>query len=377
MPYSPQGDTMKFTCDKTSLFREISFAQEVIASKNALSIMSNVYLEASDSRLLIRATDVKVSFETSIPVDEVAPGSMTVFCDKLTGILSSLPDGDLVVEQDEGRAVLKPTAKKVRFQLKTLSGEKFPELPRAEPELFFEIPSREFKRMVTQTIFSVSTDETRYFMNGVFMEKSQDGGLVMVSTDGRRLAFVKNDFDGALPDFRAVIIPTKVLGIINKRLSDEGTIAIAITDKSIFFRFNTYQISSVLIEGQFPNYQKVIPQGQKFSFSVRKSDILEALKRVSIFVEQKSNRTFFSLSEGNLVLSSEETEIGAAREEIPCEYSGEDTTIALNYRYIEEPLRVLDAENLVVDFSDPSRAITLGPEPRGDYFHIVMPMQID
>jgi len=368
---------MKFTCDKTSLFREISFAQEVIASKNALSIMSNVYLEASDSKLLIRATDVKVSFETSIPVDEVVPGSMTVFCDKLTGILSSLPDGDLVVEQDEGRAVLKPTAKKVRFQLKTLSGEKFPELPRAEPELFFEIPSREFKRMVTQTIFSVSTDETRYFMNGVFMEKSQDGALIMVSTDGRRLAFVKNDFDGTLPDFRAVIIPTKVLGIINKRLSDEGMIAIAITDKSIFFRFNTYQISSVLIEGQFPNYQKVIPQGQKFSFSVKKSDIMEALKRVSIFVEQKSNRTFFSLSEGNLVLSSEETEIGAAREEIPCEYSGEDTTIALNYRYIEEPLRVLDTENLVVDFSDPSRAITLGPEPRGDYFHIVMPMQID
>ena len=108
----------------------------------------------------------------------------------------------------------------------------------------------------------------------------------------------------ACPDFRPVIIPTKVLGIINKRLSDEGMISLAITDKSIFFRFNTYQISSVLIEGQFPNYQKVIPQSQKFSFSVKKSDLMEALKRVSIFVEQKSNRTFFTLSEGGLVLSS-------------------------------------------------------------------------
>ena len=368
---------MKFTCDKTSLFREIAFAQEVIASKNALSIMSNVYLEASDSRLLIRATDVKVSFETSIPVDEVVPGSLTVFCDKLTGILSSLPEGDLTVEQDDGRVVLKPTARKVRFQLKTLSGEKYPELPRAEPELFFDIPAREFKRMITQTIFSVSTDETRYFMNGVFMEKTPDGALVMVSTDGRRLAYVKNELEGGLPDFRPVIIPTKVLGIINKRLSDEGMVSLAITDKSIFFRFNTYQISSVLIEGQFPNYQKVIPQSQKSSFSVKKSDLMEALKRVSIFVEQKSNRTFFTLSEGGLVLSSEESEIGAAREEIPCEYAGEDITIALNYRYIEEPLRVLDSETFAVDFSDPSRAITLRPEPKGDYFHIVMPMQID
>jgi len=368
---------MKFTCDKTSLFREIAFAQEVIASKNALSIMSNVFLEASDSKLLIRATDVKVSFETSIPVGDVIPGSLTVFCDKLTGILSSLPDGDLSVEQDEGRVVLKPVARKVRFQLKTLSGEKFPELPRAEPELFFDIPAREFKRMITQTIFSVSTDETRYFMNGVFMEKTPEGAIVMVSTDGRRLAFVKNGFEANIPDFRPVIIPTKVLGIINKRLSDEGMISMAITDKSIFFRFNSYQISSVLIEGQFPNYQKVIPQSQKFSFSVKKADLMEALKRVSIFVEQKSNRTFFSLSGDGLILSSEESEIGAAREEIPCEYEGEDTTIALNYRYVEEPLRVLDSENFVVEFSDPSRAITLRPEPRGDYFHIVMPMQID
>jgi len=368
---------MKFTCDKNSLLREISFAQEIIASKNALSIMSNVYLEATDSRLLIRATDVKVSFETSIPVSDVVPGTMTVFCDKLTGILSSLPEGDISIEQDQGRAVLRPASRKARFQLKTLSGEKYPELPRAEEQSYFEIPSKEFRRMVTQTLFSVSTDETRYFMNGVFMEKAPEGALIMVSTDGRRLAYIRNELTGGLPDFKPIIIPTKVLGIINKRLSDEGMLSIAITDKNIFSRFNAYQISSVLIEGQFPNYQKVIPQNQKTKFSAKKDELLEALKRVAIFVEQKSNRTFFSLSTGSLILSSEETEIGAAREEIPCEYEGEDTMIALNYRYIEEPLRALDSETVTVEFSEPSRAITVRPEPASDYFHIVMPMQID
>lgn len=368
---------MKFTCDKSSLFREIAFAQEIIASKNALSIMSNVYLEVSAERLLIRATDVKVSFETSIPVDDVVPGSLTVFCDKLTGILSSLPDGDITVEQEEGKVVLRSAARKVRFQLKTLSASSFPELPKAEEEQYFEVSAKEFKRMVVQTIFSVSTDETRYFMNGVFMEKTPEGTLVMVATDGRRLAYVANDLGGNVPDFRPVIVPTKVLSIILKRLSDEGTIGIAIGDKSIFFRFNAYRISSVLIEGTFPNYQKVIPQSQKYFFTVKKGDLLEALRRVSIFVEQKSNRTYFSLSGSSLVLSSEETEIGAAKEEIPCGYDGEDTTIALNYRYVEEPLRVLDADTLKVEFSDPARAITLRPESEGDYFHIVMPMQID
>jgi len=318
-----------------------------------------------------------VSFETSIPVDDVIQGSLTVFCDKLTGILSSLPDGDITVEQGDGKVVMRSAVRKVRFHLKTLSAASFPELSKAEENQYFAVPSREFKKMVVQTIFSVSTDETRYFMNGVFIEKTSEGSMVMVATDGRRLAYVKNDLNGAVPDFRPVIVPTKVLGILVKHLSDEGMISIAVNEKSIFFRFNTYMISSVLIEGTFPNYQKVIPQGQNHSFTVRKIDLLEALKRVSIFVEQKSNRTYFSLSDSGLVVSSEETEIGAAREEIPCEYSGEDTAIALNYRYVEEPLRVLESETLKIEFSDPARAITLKPEPEGDYFHIIMPMQID
>lgn len=368
---------MKFTCDKSGFAREISFAQEIIASRNALSIMSNVYLEVSGSTLTIRATDVKVAFETTIPVSEAVPGSVTVFCDKLTGILASIPDGDITIEQTDGRVALKPANKKVRFQLKTISGEKFPELPRVPAESYFEIPAREFRGMVAQTIFAVSTDETRYFMNGVFMEKAPEGGLAMVATDGRRLSYVRKQFDSPVPDFRGVIVPPKVLGIMLKRSGDEGMIAVAVTDKNIFLRFGSYWISSVLIEGQFPNYQKVIPQNQKASFSVLRSDLADALRRVSIFVEQKSHRTFFGLGSGSLVISSEESEIGTAREEVPCRYDGEDLTIALNYKYVEEPLKAMDAESLTVEFSEPSRAITIRPEPAGDYFHVVMPMQID
>ncbi|MEW6548510.1 MAG: DNA polymerase III subunit beta [Spirochaetota bacterium] len=368
---------MKFTCDKMSLLREISLAQEIINTKNALSIMSNVYLEASESKLVIRATDVKVGFETSIPVEGLEPGSLTVFCDKLMGILTSMPEGEILFEQDEGRVVLRPKAKKVRFQLKTLSGEKFPEIPAADKDAYFQVPAGEFKKMILQTIFSVSTDETRFFMNGVFMEKNQEGSLVLVSTDGRRLAFVKKGFSGGVPDFKPVIIPTKVLSMLVKHLPEEGSLSVALTEKFIFFKFFSKTLTSVLIEGQFPNYQKVIPQNQNKSFKVKKSELQEALKRVSIFVEQKSNRTYFNLSDSKLVLSSEETDIGAAREELDFEFQGEDAVIALNYRYVEEPLKVLEDETLLVEFSDPSRAITLKPYPKGDAFHIVMPMQIE
>ncbi len=368
---------MKFTCDKMSLLREISLAQEIINTKNALSIMSNVYLEASETKLVIRATDVKVGFETSIPVEGLEPGSLTVFCDKLMGILTSMPEGEILFEQDEGRVVLRPKAKKVRFQLKTLSGEKFPEIPAADKDAYFQVPAGEFKKMILQTIFSVSTDETRFFMNGVFMEKNQEGSLVLVSTDGRRLAFVKKGFSGGVPDFKPVIIPTKVLSMLVKHLPEEGSLSVALTEKFIFFKFFSKTLTSVLIEGQFPNYQKVIPQNQNKSFKVKKSELQEALKRVSIFVEQKSNRTYFNLSDSKLVLSSEESDIGAAREELDFEFQGEDAVIALNYRYVEEPLKVLEDETLLVEFSDPSRAITLKPYPKGDAFHIVMPMQIE
>ena len=154
-------------------------------------------------------------------------------------------------------------------------------------------------------------------------------------------------------------------------------IEIAVTEKCIFFRFGSYRISSVLIEGQFPNYQKVIPESQKNKITLKRSDLLDALKRVAIFVEQKSHRTFFSISEGIIVISSEESELGTAREEFTCNYSGPEAIIALNYKYIEDPLKVMDSENINIEFTEPNRAITVSPEPGEDYFHVVMPMQIE
>lgn len=367
---------MKFSCEKTTLLHEIAIAQEIVASKNALSIMSNVLLDANEGSLVIRATDIKVAFETRIPVEVSEAGTSTVFCDKLSGVLSSLPDGEIEISHDEQKVVIKPTFKKVRFQIKTISSEKFPELPVAPEEAWFSIPARELKEMIVQTVFAVSDDETRYFMNGVFLERHQDG-LVMVATDGRRLAYVRKDVDGGLPEFKGVIVPPKLLAIVARRAPDEGIIDLAVTEKNLFVKFGNYRLSTVLIEGQFPSYQKVIPDSQKNSIFLRRADLIEALKRVSIFVEQKSHRTYFGLTPGVLSLFSEESELGAAREEVPCRYDGEEVTIALNYKYVEDPLKAMNAEEVNIQFTEATKAITLSPEPHGDYFHIVMPMQLE
>lgn len=367
---------MKFTFNRDALLKEIAIAQEIIATKNAISVLSNVLLEASDGKLVIKATDIKVNFETRIPIDVEESGSTTVYCDKFMSILSSLPQGEIEFEQDDIKIHIRPATKKAKFQLKSITSDKFPEFTSPDSLSFFEIPIIDFKEMIHQTVFSVSDDETRYFMNGVYMEKQNDK-LQFVATDGRRLAFISKNCGVSIPDFKGVIIPPKILTILNRRAGDEGLIAIAVGERNIFFRFGNYEFSSVLIEGQFPNYGRVIPSSQDYSFEVETKDLVEALKRVGLLVEQKSRRVYMGISSGTLTISSQETEIGTAREEIPCKYDGDDITIALNYVYLEEPLKVIGSDRVKFEFTEAMKAVTLKAIPEKDFFHIVMPMQME
>jgi DNA polymerase-3 subunit beta len=364
---------MKFICERNILLKEISIAQEVIASKNVISILSNIYLEAENDSLTIKATDLKVNFETKIPVTVVEDGPATVFGDKFFGILSMAPEGEIEFEQKDNKIKIKTISKKANFQLKSMASDKFPEFPVSASE-FFEIPIKHFKEMISQTVFAVSDDETRYFMNGVYIEKIEDK-IIMVATDGRRLAYSEKETN-KVKEFSGIIVPPKILNIIIKRAGDEGNVAISVTDKIIFIRFGSYNISSVLIEGQFPNYRKVIPEEQTSSLSVKRLEMLDALRRVSLLVEQKSHRIFLGLKPGLMEIYSEEGEIGDAKEEIPCVYDGEEISLALNYRYIEEPFKVIETDEICIRFSGPSKAITIVPIPKTDFFHIVMPMQL-
>jgi DNA polymerase-3 subunit beta len=366
---------MKFTCERSVLLKEIAIAQEIVSSKNPISILSNIYLNAENDSLTIKATDIKVNFETKVPVTVTEPGSATVIGEKFLGILNSIPEGDLEFEQNDIRITIKPAAKKIKFQLKSIASDKFPEFPVSNDAASFDLPVRDFKDMILQTVFAVSDDETRYFMNGVFFEK-QDNKLIMVATDGRRLAFISKSH-GNIKDFAGIIIPPKILTIIMKRAGEEGSVSISVTDKTVFVQFGSYQLSSVLIEGQFPNYKRVIPENQINTIVINRVEMLDALRRVSILVEQKSRRIYLGVSSGVMTVSSEESDIGAAKEEISCKYDGPDVSIALNYRYIEEPFKIITEEEVSIRFTEPAKAITLMPSPEKDFFHVIMPMQLD
>ncbi|HAX18030.1 MAG TPA: DNA polymerase III subunit beta, partial [Actinobacteria bacterium] len=324
---------MKFTCSKNAILNEISIAQDIISSRNALSILSNVLIEADNNALTIKATDLKVGFETKIPVAVDNPGSTTVYCDKFLGILRAMPDGDITFSVDNQKLDIRSSDNNINFQLKIIEAEKFPALKNVSDDSYFSIAQKDFIEMINQTIFAVSDDETRYFMNGVFLEV-QDGKIIMVATDGRRLSLIKKEFESPLDNFESIIIPVKILGLIKKLASGEGEFLLSVSEKTLFIKFDDNKIYSNLIEGQFPNYQRVIPEKQDQVAIISKNDLLSALRRVSVLAEQKSKRVFMKISENRIEIFTEETEIGTAREILSCEYSGPEITMVINYMYL-------------------------------------------
>ncbi|MFA6688038.1 MAG: DNA polymerase III subunit beta [Sphaerochaetaceae bacterium] len=365
---------MKFVCEKNNLLKEITLALDFTSQRNSLSIVSNVLLENYDDKLTIKATDQKIGFSAEIQVKTVEAGSTTVFCDKLLGVLRTLPDGDVQFEEKDMKLVIRPIGQTIDFQLRTIEADKFPQLQIADESKYFSIPQSDFMEMINQTIFAISEDETRYFMNGVFFEHAPDC-LTMVATDGRRLSIIRRKMMEQTAQFPSVIIPAKFLNLVKKMGTGEGTFELAVTETMIFARFEGHCIYSTLINGQFPNYKRVIPESQSFSCRVSIQEMLDALKRVSLFVENKSKRLIMDIESTGIMLSSEESDFGAAKEIIPCEYEGEPCKLSLNYTYLLSPLRVMEGDHFFLQFSGPTKAMTVKPDPERDYFHIVMPMQ--
>ena len=373
---------MKFVFDRDAMIKEIAIAQEIITNKSPVSILSNILVIAENGTLIIKATDSTVKFTTNVPVDIEEEGRTTIFCDKFMSILSSLPSGDIEFIQEDIGVTIKPISKKVKFQLKSQASDKFPEIGSSENIPFFELSSKDFKEMIKETIFAVSDDRNRYFMTGVYFVKNGET-LTMVATDGRRLSCVNKSAIN-VPDFQPAIIPTKILSTILKHAPEEGNIEVAVIDKSIFVKVGSMEFSSVLIDGQFPNYQKVIPENLTMSIQVNKADLDAALKRTTIMVDKKVSRIIFKISSGVLKLVSPDTELGNADEEIPCRYDGQDISMALNFNYVTEPLKVIDSENVVFDFNindnetgdeaNITKAVIMRAEPAGDYIHVIMPM---
>ena len=365
---------MKFTCQRDTILKEIEYANNFTSQRNALSILSYVLLENYQNVLTIKSSDTKLSFMTSFPVSTEIPGSITVTCDKFLAILKTLPSSDIVFSDENEKMTISPIGdKSVKFNLKTISADKFTQIKFLEDDTFFSLSQRDFFDMIDKTTFAVSTDETKYFLTGAYLEK-KDGQLIMVATDGKRLSCIKKIFEQEVPDFPASIIPVKFLQMLTLIGSGEGIFSLSIGVGVINANINGHLISSSLVSGNYPAYERVIPKDFTYECKIKKEDMLTALTRVSLFVENNSKKIFLDINQDGILVSGENTEVGDAREIVGCEYNGPEARMSFNYNFLLTPLKKIESEYFRICYNTTTSAIGVLPDPERDYIFVIMPM---
>ncbi len=371
---------MKLSVEKKDLLNVIARAQNIVEKRNTMPILVNVLLEAKGEALRGFATDLEVSLTDEIPAELKSPGRVAVNAKNLFEIIKELPEGKIELERKDNNW-LKITQNRAVFNIVGISPEEYPVFPTFTTQEFVKIEADILGEMIEKTIYSVSTDETRYHLNGVYLEVKQDGESAnyrMVATDGHRLSLIDRKIaGGATRGTQGVIIPRKGLHEIRKLLeSVEGTVEVAIEGAQLVVRSGTTVLMVRLIEGKYPNYQQLIPQNLKEHFLVQRESLLSSLKRVSLLSNAKSKGVTFSLTGGKMEITSNNPELGDAKEEIEVEYKGKDLKIGFNARYVLDVLTSMHDDIVRIELNDQLSPGLVRPHEDKSYTCVVMPMRI-
>jgi DNA polymerase-3 subunit beta len=372
---------MKVVLTRGDLLRGVTTVQSAVASKNTMPILANVLLEAKDKRLEFVATDLDMGIRCSVPAEIVEKGNITINAKKLSDIVRELPEATVELEIDDSHKMIL-VCQKSNFKVHGLPKDDFPILPEVKKDKVVKIKGSLLQEMIRKTIFAVSTDETRYVLNGVYFQV--DGGkLRMVATDGHRLAFIQKKLEGKNDDKTSVIIPTKTLNELSKVISDLGKgkedeliVECYVTDNQIKFVIEGVEIVSRLIEGQFPNYEQVIPKESDKKIEASVSELASATRRVAILTSEKSNSIRYQAKNGKLTISSKTPDMGEAKEDIDVDYKGEEISIAYNSKYVLDVLKNVGTDTVNIELTQALSPGILRPKGDTDYLCVIMPMRV-
>tara|TARA_B110000090_G_C13359402_1_gene437852 strand:+ start:644 stop:1789 length:1146 start_codon:yes stop_codon:yes gene_type:complete len=376
-----RGVFMKVSIERSALLKAMSQAQSVVERRNTIPILANVLIEAEGNSASFRATDLDIEVLDKVNANVERAGATTVGAHTLHEIVRKLPDGAQVALSDDGTSGrLQISAGRSNFTLATLPREDFPIMASAEYEINFNAKANILRRLFDKSKFAISTEETRYYLNGVYMhvaEGEKGQMLRCVATDGHRLARV----DASLPEnatlMPGVIIPRKTVGELGKLLNDDDVdIAVSVSETKVRFATATIQLTSKVIDGTFPDYSRVIPTGNTKRLEVDANEFAKAVDRVSTVSSERSRAVKLALDEDRLILSVNAPDNGAADEEVAVSYGEEPLEIGFNAKYLLEIAGQIDRENAVFMFNssgDPA-LITEGEDSSAIY--VVMPMRV-
>ena len=371
---------MKFSIERAVLVKAVAQAQSVVERRNTIPILSNVLIEAQGDGVSFRATDLDTEVVDKAPAMVERPGATTVSAALLNEIARKLPDGALVSISTEAEGRLTVQAGRSNFSLATLPREDFPVMASSEYSANFSAPSQLLRRLFDKSRFAISTEETRYYLNGVYMHVADgEGGRVLrcVATDGHRLARI----DAALPEgadeMPGVIVPRKTVAELKKLLDgDDAEIAVSVSETKVRFATPTIMLTSKVIDGTFPDYTRVIPQSNARKLEVDASDFARAVDRVATVSSERSSAVKLALDEDRLVLSVNAPDAGAADEELAVAYADEPLEIGFNAKYLQEIAQQVDRENAVFLFNGSGDAALIREGGDESAVYVVMPMRV-
>jgi len=371
---------MEFTASKADLVRELSLSQGVVEKKTTIPILSNVLLEAREDRLYLTATDLELGFRTSCPAKVKKEGFGTIPAKKLLDYVRLLPDADITVKFAENHWA-SFTCGRSRTRIAGMSRESFPELP-AMPETIAEIPVKQLSAMIARTMFAISMEESRFTLNGALLLLG-DKTLTMVATDGHRLAYVQRASDAAIGNlaYRA-LVPRKAMAEIVKLADEAGSdakVKFGGDDNHLFFEFGPRLLITRKLTGNFPDYERVLPQDNIHISTLSKDEVKGAIERVAQFADERSRAIRVQFIAGEVKIFSSSLETGDSEESVPSAYTGPDIEIGFNAQYLLDFLRAVPQAQVAFGLRDQKSAGELQPvgvEDGEQYRYIVMPMRI-
>ncbi|GAA6191151.1 DNA polymerase III subunit beta [Phaeobacter gallaeciensis] len=372
---------MKISIERGTLLKAVSQAQSVVERRNTIPILANVLIEAEGESVQFRATDLDIEVVDKALAQVERAGATTVAATTLHEIVRKLPDGALVtLTADAAAGRLTVEAGRSNFSLATLPREDFPVMASSEYQSNFSAPAAVLRRLFDKSKFAISTEETRYYLNGVYMHIADaEGGKVLrcVATDGHRLARIDADLPAGASDMAGVIVPRKTVGEMRKLLDDdEMDIAVSVSETKIRFATPDITLTSKVIDGTFPDYTRVIPQGNTRRLEVDASEFAQAVDRVATVSSERSRAVKLQLEEDRLILSVNAPDSGAAEEELAVAYGDESLEIGFNAKYLLEIASQVDRENAVFMFNSSGDPTLMREGNDQSAVYVVMPMRV-
>jgi DNA polymerase-3 subunit beta len=372
---------MKFSIERAALLRALAQAQSVVERRNTIPILGNVLIEAEGATVSFRATDLDIEVVDRAPAVVERAGSTTASAVMLHEIVRKLPDGALVsLGADAASGRLSIQAGRSSFTLNTLPREDFPVMATSEYATNFAAPAGVLRRLFDKAKFAISTEETRYYLNGVYMHVARtESGLALrcVATDGHRLARVDAALPAGAEGMAGVIVPRKTVGELRKLLDDdEATIAVSVSETKVRFATPAISLTSKVIDGTFPDYARVIPGGNARRLEVDARDFARAVDRVATVSPERSRAVKLSIAEDRVVLSVNAPDMGAAEEEIAVAYGDDPLEIGFNAKYLLEIADQIDRENAVFMFNGSGDPALIREGNDTSAVYVVMPMRV-